>query len=317
MAQNLEVGDFSAAPGSKVFGLQNLDLAGHQVETPVFVINGTHAGPTLGVTAGIHGAEYASIAAALQLGQSLESEGLRGRVIVVPVANVPAFRMRSIYVCPLDGQNLNRMFPGNPDGTASEQLADWLFHNVIKQADYYVDLHGGDLIEALIPCTIYHRSGNKVIDQKSLELAKVFGIQYIVRSETKGSTYSAAAQAHIPAILTEAGGQGIWPPEAVAVHTDGLNRLMRHLGMLKGPPPEPVPTQILARFIWLRSEHEGYYYPKVGVGDVVHKGQDIGCVTDFQGNVLQAIAAPADGKVLFLVSSLAINQNDPLLAVGA
>jgi len=316
MNENLKVGGFSASHGQKVVGLQKIDLAGQQVEMPVFVVNGTQAGPTLAVTAGIHGAEYASIAAALQLGQSLEPEGLRGRVIVVPVANVPAFRMRSIYVCPLDGQNLNRMFPGNPDGTASEQLADWLFHNVIKQADYYVDLHGGDLIEALIPCTIYHRSGNKVIDQKSLELAKVFGIQYIVRSETKGSTYSAAAQAHIPAILTEAGGQGMWPPEAVAAHTNGLNRLMRHLGMLEGPAPEPVPTQLLEHSIWLRSEHVGYYYPGVEVGEAVCKGQDLGAVTDFQGNVLQSLVAPEDGLILFLVSSLAINQDDPLLAVG-
>jgi predicted deacylase len=317
MAQNLKVGDFAAAPGSKVFGLQNLELAGHQVETPVFVINGTHAGPTLGVTAGIHGAEYASIAAALQLGQSLEPEGLRGRVIVVPVSNMSAFRARSIYVGPLDGQNLNRVFPGNPNGTASEQLADWLFHNVMKQSDYYVDMHGGDLIEALIPFTIYHDSGDKAVDEKSLELAKVFGIKYVVRSGSRGGTHSAAARAGVPAILTEAGGQGIWPPEAVAAHTTGLNRVMRHLGMLEGPAPEAVPTQLLEHFIWLRSEHVGYYYPRFEVGEAVRQGQDLGTVTDFQGNVLQSLVAPEDGLILFLVSSLAINQGDPLLAVGA
>jgi predicted deacylase len=192
-----------------------------------------------------------------------------------------------------------------------------LFQNVIKQADYLVDLHGGDLIEALIPFTIYHRSGNEAVDQKSLELAKVFGIPYVVRSESRGGTYSAASQAGIPAILTEAGMQGIWPPEAVAAHTNGLNRLMRHLGMLEGPAPEPVPTQVLDQFIWLRSEHDGYYYPRVEVGEMVRQGQDLGSITDFQGNVLQSIVAPADGMVLFLVSSLAINQGDPLLAVGA
>lgn len=315
--KNLKIGDLTAVPGSKVVGRQKVEVAGHLIKVPVFLINGSADGPTLVVTAGIHGAEYASIEAAFQLGRSLKPDELQGRVIVIPVVNMPAFRARSIYVCPLDGQNLNRVFPGKADGTASEQLADWLFRNAIKGADYYVDLHGGDLIEDLVPFTIYHRSGNKAVDQKSLELARVFGIRYIVRSETHGSTYSAASSAGIPALLTEAGGQGLWPPEAVAVQTDGLNRLMRHEGMLEGPAPEPVQTQVLDQFVWLRSEHKGYYYPKVKVGELVRQGQNIGSVTDFQGNVLQPVVAPVEGMILFLVSSLAINQGDPLLAIGA
>jgi len=317
MTENLKVGDFTAAPGSKAVGLQQVALAGHKVDMPVFVINGVQEGPTLTVTAGIHGGEYASIAAALKIGQTLEPADLKGRVIVMPVSNMPAFRARSVYVCPLDGTNLNRVFPGKVNGTATEQLAYWLFQNAIKPADYYVDMHGGDLIEACIPFTIYCHSGNEAIDQRSYELAQVFGIPYVVRSESRGGTYAAAALAGIPAILTEAGGQGIWPPEAVAAQADGLNRLMRYLGMLEGPAPEPVPTQLLEQFIWLRSEHDGYYYPKVEVGDAVCKGQETGVVTDFEGNVLQSPVAPENGRILFLVSSLAINQGDPLFAVGA
>jgi predicted deacylase len=316
MSDILTVGDFSVTPGSKTVGVQELNIAGHSVEVPLFLVNGAHAGPALAITAGIHGAEYASIAAALKIGQSLAPDGLTGRVIVAPVANMPAFRARSIYVCPLDGTNLNRVFPGQADGTASQQLAHWLFQNVIAQADYYVDMHGGDMIEALVPFTIFHRSGDETVDQKSLELAKVFGIHYVVRSETKGSTYSAASRAGIPSILSEAGGQGIWPPEAVAAHVDGVDRLLRHLGMLEGSVPEEVPTQVLDQFLWRRSEHDGYHYPEVEVGDTVREGQQLGTITDFEGNVLQTVTAPADGRVLFLVSSLAMNQGDPLLAVG-
>jgi predicted deacylase len=317
MTEDIKVGDLQAALGSRSVGLQGIDLSGERVEIPIFITNGAQAGPTLAVTAGIHGAEYASIAAALQLGQSLQPAHLKGRVIVAPVVNMPAFRARSIYVCPLDGVNLNRVFPGNSDGTASEQLAHWLFQNVIKQADYYVDLHGGDLIESLVPFTVYSHTGKAAVDAKSLELAKSFGISRIVRSESQGGTYAAAAQAGIPAILTESGGQGIWLPEHVEAHVDGLNRLMRDLGMLEGPAPEPVQTHVLDQFPWLRSEQDGYYYPKVKVGETVHKGQDVGCVTDFEGRVLQSLSAPANGEVLFLVTSLAINKGDPLLAVGA
>ncbi|GAB4404665.1 MAG: M14 family metallopeptidase [Anaerolineales bacterium] len=317
MSTTLKVGQFSAAQGKKTAGVQEVQVAGHVVQVPLFLVHGAKAGPTLVITAGVHGAEYASIAAALEIGQTLTPEAVHGSVIVAPVVNMPAFRARSIYVCPLDGKNLNRVFPGNPDGTASEQLAHWLFQNLLKKADYYVDLHGGDLVEALIPFTIYNVSGNEQVDRKSKELAQVFGIPYVVRSETRGSTYSAAAHEGIPSMLAEAGGQGLWPREAVALLTTGVNRLMRHLGMLEGPAPEPIPTLSLDKFIWLRSEHDGYYYLDVNVGDTVRQGQLLGKITDFQGNTLQTVESPADGRILFLVSSLAINKGDPLLAVGA
>jgi predicted deacylase len=236
---------------------------------------------------------------------------------VVPVMNVPAFTARSIYVCPLDGKNLNRVFPGDAQGTASDQIAHWVFTNVIAQADYYVDLHGGDLVEALVPFTIFFRSGNENVDHVSLEMAQVFGIHYLVASETPGSTFSAATRAGIPSILPEAGGQGIWTSEDVARHTRGLDRLMRHLKMIPGAPPEPVACTLLERFLWLRSEHEGFWYPAVAVGDAVTGGQALGRVTDGEGRVLQTAISPADGHVLFIVTSLAINPVDPLLAVGA
>jgi predicted deacylase len=317
MTGEFQVGDWVAAPGSKTEGVQQVEVAGHAVDIPVFVIHGARPGPTLAVTAGIHGAEYASIAAALEVGQALDPADLAGRVVVAPVANMPAFRARSIYVCPLDGINLNRVFPGKADGSASEQLADWLFRQVIQPADYYVDMHGGDLIEALVPFTIFGHTGNEEVDTRSLELARAYGIPYLVRSDTQGGTYGSAARAGIPAILAEAGGQGIWLREHVQAHVDGLTRVMRHLGMLEGPAPEPVKSQVLDRFIWLRSEHTGYFYPKVEVGQTVQKGQDLGAVTDFRGQVLQPIVAPDDGDVLFLVTSLAINESDPLLAIGA
>lgn len=316
-ANELRVGTLSVRPGSRASARQELVADGHRISIPILAINGKAPGITLAVTGGIHGAEYASIAAALQVGQTLEPDKLRGRVIIAPVANMPAFQARSIYICPLDGKNLNRVFPGKADGTASEQLAYWLFENVIRQANYYVDMHGGDLIEALLPFTLYHRTGNPAVDEVSWEIAKVYGIRYIMRSEGKGSTFSAASEAGIPAILTEAGGQGIWRPEDVSQHITGLNRLMRHLNMIDGPAPEPLPTESLEQFIWLRSEHDGFYYPQVSVGDPVRKGQALGRVTDFEGNVLQSVVAPADGRVLFLVSSLAINKTDPLLSIGA
>jgi predicted deacylase len=312
----LEVGQISSGRGEKRFGVVEFPVQGQPYKLPLWLIHGDEAGPTLVVTGGVHAAEYASIAAALELGRSLDPNGLRGRVIVVPVMNMPGFVARSIYVCPLDGKNPNRVFPGDAGGTGSEQIADWVFRNVISQADYYVDLHGGDLIEALVPFTIFFRSGNEQVDAMSLEMAKIFGIHYLVASESPGSTICAASRAGIPSILTESGGQGIWTAEQVADHTNGLHRLMRYLNMIHGSAPEPTPSTLLEKFLWVRSDHEGFWYPQVSVGETVRAGQELGCIKDWEGNVLQTGLSPDKGTVLFIVSSLAIHENDPLFAVG-
>jgi uncharacterized protein len=316
--QNLVVGKLTAHPGEKIVAEQDITIQGKPYTLPMFLINGAHEGPTLAVTGGIHAAEYASIAAALDLGRKLEPETLHGAVVVVPIVNMMGYKARSIYINPMDGINLNRVFPGKADGSASEQIADWMYQNVMKPANYFIDLHGGDLVEALIPFTIYHHSGNEAVDKASLELARVFGIKYLVRSESVGSTFSAVHRnAGIPAILTESGGQGIWRAEDVKLHTDGLDRVLRHYGMLEGPKPAEVETVCLDQFIWLRGNHDGFWYPKVAVGDKVRKGQDVGCIMDYRGDVLQSVTAPENGDVLFLVSSLAINSGDPLLSIGA
>lgn len=315
--QLLQIGALSTAAGEKRYGINEFLVDGKPYRLPMWLINGSADGPTLVVTAGVHPAEYASVAAALEFGQGLDPKAVRGRVIVVPVMNLPAFTARSIYVCPLDGKNLNRVFPGNASGTASEQIAAWVFERVIKQADYFVDLHGGDLIEALVPFTIFHRSGDTRVDDMSLAMAKAFGIPILVSGDTQGGTYSSASKAGIPSILAEAGGQGIWKADAVRAHTQGLARVMRHLKMRSGGPPKPVRCRLLSKFLWLRSEHEGFWYPAVTVGAKVKRGQELGRVMDWEGRVLQKAISPAAGQVLFIVTSLAINRIDPLLAVGA
>jgi uncharacterized protein len=313
----LSVGTLSAPQGQKRYGVNEFLVDRQPYRLPMWLINGVGEGPTLVVTAGVHAAEYASIAAALELGRSLDPGSLSGRVIVLPIVDMPAFSARSIYICPLDGKNPNRVFPGNAHGSASEQIADWVFRKVISQATHYIDLHGGDLIEALVPFTIFFRTGDKRVDDASLEMAGVFGIRFLVCSETPGSTFCAASRAGIPSILTEAGGQGIWTAEDVRCHTDGLNRLMRHLKMIPGNAPEATTCTLLERFLWLRSEHEGFWYPAIAVNDRVQTGQNLGCIKNCEGHVLQTAISPVDGIVLFIVSSLAINRSDPLLAVGA
>lgn len=296
-------------PGSVTRGYVTPELD-VPLELPFTVVQGVRPGPKLLVTAGIHGAEYASIAAAVRAAQT-EPQTLAGTLTVLPIVNQPAYRTRSIYINPVDGKNLNRVFPGDAGGSFAEQLAFWLTESAIKRADAYIDLHGGDLNESLTPFTIFIEG-----DERSRQLAEVFGLELLVSSGPGGTTTAAGYKNGAPSILAEAGGNGLWSEADVAALSGGIRRVMQHLGMLEGQP-EPKPTRELTQFAWLRSEHEGLWYPKVDAGEAVQAGQDLGCVRDPFSNPLQPVTAPLAGTVLFVVSSLAINPGDPLYGIGA
>lgn len=299
--------DIPAGTVVKGYVAPELDVG---LELPFTVVGGARPGPKLLVTAGIHGAEYASIEAAVRVSQT-DPQTLSGTLVVLPIVNLPAYRTRSIYLNPVDGKNLNRFFPGDAGGSFAEQLAFWLTENAIKGAAAYIDLHGGDLNEALTPFTIFIEG-----DEKSRQLAEVFGIELLVSSGPGGTTTAAGYRNGVPSILAEAGGNGLWPEADVAVLETGVRRVMQHLGMLEGKL-EPKPTQQLTQFAWLRSEHDGLWYPKVKAGEKVQARQDIGHIADPFGNALQPVAAPIAGTVLFAVTSLAINVGDPLYGIGA
>jgi uncharacterized protein len=280
------------------------------LELPFTVLQGAQKGPTLLVTAGIHGAEYASIEAAVRVART-DPKDVSGTLVVLPITNLPAFRARSIYTNPIDGQNLNRQFPGDADGTFSQQLAAWLTENAITQSSAFIDLHGGDMIEALTPFTIFTDG-----DANARRLAEAFGIPLLVSSAPGGTSIAAGFKRGVPSILAEAGGNGLWPERDVQWLEHGVKRAMQHLGMLKGAP-EPMPTRLLTQFAWLRAEQDGLWYPSLGAGETVRAGQDLGRIADPFGVTLQEIAAPQDGVTLFAVTSLAINHGDPLYGIGA
>ena len=318
---NLSLGNLTAAPGERNAGMVPVRVAGVDIEIPVVLINGAEAGPTLCVTAAIHGAEYPCVEAAKRLAFSLDPGALRGQAIVVPIANPVAFRARSIYVTPLDGKNLNRQFPGKERGTFSEALAYWLFHEVMQRADYYVDLHGGDMIEALMPFGSWASTGDDAVDAAADSIARAFGIPYIVLPAASGSgiggaTHIAVAQAGIPAFLAEAGGQGILDARSVQILHEGLLRVMASLDMVEPSAPAVDAPSRFTGWHWLRADVDGLYYPAVQVGDRVRAGQAVGKITDVFGETLQPVEAPGDGTVLFVVTSLAINTGDPLLAIA-
>jgi predicted deacylase len=299
----------SAAPGTRHAALLTTSTE-PATEVPAFALRGGQPGPTLLVTAGVHGAEYASIEAAYRLA-ALDAAQLAGTLVVLPIVNQPAYRVRAIYGNPVDGKNLNRQFPGDPAGSFAPRLAHWLTDGWVRHADAYLDLHGGDLNEALTPFALYARG-----DERARALAEAFGIPYVIASGSAGHSYTAAAALGVPAVLAEAGGQGLFRERDVLTLVDGSRRAMQHLGMLQGAPT-PRPTIAVERFVVLTSAHEGRWYPRVRLDAHVEAGELLGEIRDLLGDVVQAVTAPVSGTVLYYVATLAIDRGDPLVGIGA
>lgn len=314
MAEVWEIAELKAAPGEKVQGM--VKLAGVEREIPLVLIHGLEKGPQTVIFGGVHGCEYSSIDAAIQLAQILSPHEVRGRVAVIPVVNIEAYAARSIYINPVDKKNLNRYFPGQAAGTETERLADQLTQQVLRNCDYFIDLHGGDMNESLVPFILYAETADTSLNEKACTFAKAFGIRYIVSSDTAGSAYETAASFGKVAVLAEAGQQGILDPAMASLLVNGSLNAMRSVGALAGEVLEPAGLVELKDFIWTRSEYFGTWYPLVSVGDEVAPGQKTGEVRDLMGNLLQEVFAEISGTVLFCVTSLAINDGDPLFAVG-
>ena len=150
--QILRIGLVQAASGTKSFGFLKVgQTSSSNVAIPIMIVNGAKEGAKLALTAGVHGCEYSGIEAVIRIFNLFDPKELRGAIIAVPAVNTLAFQSRTPYVCPVDGVNLNRVFPGDPDGSISYKIAHALFQNVVKKADFLIDLHGPDLPEELPP----------------------------------------------------------------------------------------------------------------------------------------------------------------------
>lgn len=310
------------APGHsdrRLLAFDSPTLAGY--EWPYFAISGAADGPTLCLIAGIHGAEYPPIDAVMRFCRSLDPARLRGRVVGLPVVNLPAFWERAAFVCPPDGKNPNRVFPGDPDGTFSEVLAYHFFEAVFRRGDYLIDLHCGDMVEDLAPFSLMQRADDAAVDRAALDLAVIFGLPYVVAQPPSGgpiagTTNGAAAQAGIPAVIAEAGGVGQLRHEDVELHLRGLRRALQHLDMLDGTP-EPLPDPVMiGDFVWVRCERGGFFRRAHAAGDHISAGDSIGTMVDLWGEPLQDIPSPVGGVVIFTTTSPAIQDNGLLVGIG-
>ncbi|MDQ2914315.1 MAG: M14 family metallopeptidase, partial [Chloroflexota bacterium] len=231
---------------------------------PYIAIAGLMAGPTVLITAGIHAAEYTGIEAAIRLGRTITPDAVRGTILILPLLNRPGFYERSIYVNPEDGDNLNRLFPGKPDGTWGERFAHRLLTEIITKCDNAIDLHAGDLVEDLVPFVIYRETQNGALNGRIQAMANAYGARWAVKSaptgERPGTLMAVAAQNGVAAMLAESGGRGQLIEEDVARHVTGVTNILRTIGAISGRPSGVEPPTVVKSFEWLRSPVEGIFH---------------------------------------------------------
>ena len=320
------ISNLKVASGHKDFGdICVKDNLSHMISIPFYIINGCNEGPVVCITAGVHGTEYPGIETALRLYRDLEPQQMYGTVICCPMCNFESFRNRSMFINPLDKKNLNDVFPGNPQGTITEVIADKLLNDFVSKAKFHIDMHSGDSIEDLYPYVFYHRTGNTEVDKKSLWMAEKYGLDYIVATgltgngtSDKGNFYSSVSEAGISSIQPEIGGLGLLKEEAVRLHYTGVKNVLAGLGIIADHSIENNPRQIsLERFVRLRSKRDGIFYPSVEPGQKVSKGDQLGLITDYRKDQeLERFNAQDDGVVLWVMSSPAIKHDDALMGIG-
>lgn len=297
-----------------------------QTSIPITVVTGRSPGPTLLILAGVHGSEYAPIVASQRFGVALDPAQLKGAVMIVHVANLPAYLGRTIYTSPADGLNLNRLFPGKAAGTLSERIAYLVTSVIYPLADAVLDVHSGDGNEDLRPfwTGYYAQAGSQDVINKSKAMAYAFGIQHIVpfqwelthRSDAIWAG-SAAVALDIPSIDVEAGGKGIVDDEAIAAIEEGFHRTLAHLGMTEKVYPSPQEQKLIYDRQSIKSPIDGSWVALKSAGETVSEGQLLGYVTDWHGRRVFDVRSPKDGLLMLRLSAPPVQEGETLVVVAS
>ena len=283
---------------------------GVPVSTPVLVVNGDLAGPTLCLTAAVHGDELNGIEMVRRVLHDIDPAKLSGAVIGVPIVNVQGFRRGSRYLP--DRRDLNRYFPGNPKGSAAARIAHSLFTDVIAHCDALVDLHTGSFERANLPQI---RADLRNPDVVTLTLG--LGSMVVLHSEpTVGTLRHAATMAGIPAVTVEAGGPSQLELAEVKDGVKGIETLLTTLGMVRKLRFWGDPEPVYYRSSWVRADNGGILLADVSLGSTVRKGDLLGTITDPMNNARTELYSPYSGRIIGMARNQVVMPGFAAFHVG-
>ncbi|WP_323753016.1 succinylglutamate desuccinylase/aspartoacylase family protein [Marinobacter sp.] len=270
----------------------NIQIAGLSQITPVLVVNGAHAGPTLCLTGAIHGDELNGIEIVRRAMYDLDPAKLSGQVVGVPIVNLTGFQQGTRYLP--DRRDLNRYFPGRPDGTLADRIAHSLFNSVIRHCDMLVDIHTGSLKRTNLPQLRADMNNPEVA-----EFTKGFDRMAVVHSSgSEGMLRTAAVNAGIRAVTLEAGESLRIQEHQIKAGVNSLNSLMEKHGMISRMFVWGDPQPVYYDSLWIRAQHGGILFSEVALGDRVSEGEILGYVSDPITNEQYQIRSNANGRVI-------------------
>ena len=306
-----QIAGHDLAPGKII--KDHIHVEGTEIRLPHVILCGKKNGPTLLITAGIHNAEFVGIQAAIELSNEIDPDDISGNVIIVPLANRSGFENRTMSRVFEDGKNLNRVFPGDAEGTEADRLAHLFFNTFISHADAYIDLHSGDGYEELVPYVYF--VGDTPAEETASEMAACVRTDYYVRSRCRtGGAYNLASVSGVPSILIERGQLSQFPREEIDADKADVLNIMRMLGILDGEHTFFEKTR-LAEFE-MHSPASGCWYPALCAGDCFVAGDLLGTIKDYFGRTLHEITAPEDGIIIYQCASLNIVEGGSMISYG-
>lgn len=283
------------------------------LDAPVFVARGTRHGPTLCITAGIHGDEINGTEIARRAFSWIDPRELSGTVIVFPMVNAAGVRSGNRYM--QDRRDLNRAFPGRANGSVTSLIAHNLFTEIRRNCNYLIDLHTGS----------FSRSNHPQIrvgpgDDRAVELARHFGVGIVVIDDgPKGSIRHEVGAIGIPSIIFEAGEPSRFDLDLIASGVQGIESVMAHLGLIEGGKEIEVPeSRIYTATAWVRVPPGagGYFFPTVELGQAVRKGDRLGTLIDPLTDRYTAVVATEPGEVIGLAVAQIVLSGYALVHLG-
>jgi predicted deacylase len=292
--RTLRVGSAVARPGKWTTGVLTL---GHYpdgpITAPVNILAGRRPGPTLWVQCSIHGTEIGGAIGVLRFFRQIDPAAMRGAIVAVMAANPTAFRGFARNT-PLDGANLNRLFPGDRRGPHSHQSASVLMETAFGIADAMMDLHSGGN-EAIVPFYAIYRDEDSEAARAAARLARAAGTRDLWASRDvwlEGAMFASFTRQGKPGLIIECGGGGPVPEADVESFVRAVGGVARALGILPGRPPRQRRYRVMGEGLIVYNTRGGYFVPAARVGAVVPKGRVIGRIMDPHGRTVEEVRAP-------------------------
>lgn len=280
------------------------------VRIPIHIRRGPVDGPTVFVTAALHGDEINGTGAVRQLLQDPDFQLVKGTVIAIPVLNILAFDRHSRYLP--DRRDLNRSFPGSSSGTLAARMARTIFDEIVARCDYGIDLH-----TAAVRRTNYPNVRADMKNPEVRRLANAFGCEVILDSAgPKGALRREACRAGCPTIVMEGGEVWKVEPSIVESAIRGVKNVLRYLEMIDAPPEMLKYQVVVEKSKWVRAERGGFLQFHIKAGDIVEKGQALATNTTLLGTEHSVLEAPFSGVVVGMTTLPAVNPGEPVCNLG-